>query len=475
MATPASGTPRTGIESQTTTQVYEALSKQYSQKQKPLDRALGSIDTTRRKIDTRYEDLQNKRITIPAKQDLIDERDAFWIIYNRFQSSFSKAIKLKTGLEEGVNYLNTPLMEAQTLETIRRRDPEKHTKILEDQEKCNTQLTDLRDWQGHMTTVCNQMDKRMNNLGYSLKFFFGVVGSLTVYNAPLSSVQRGRLQLSSLPDLSKEVDDNRKVALKKKIKEIEVGITSEKLTIALEKTRESKKSQLDKVLKTGSETENDSDKDSTGGQVEEVVEVEGGILTLQDGYGAEDEVEDGMGDTPPRTGTPDLSAQGTDTSSEASGDDSGAGKPGSVQTTNPTPQPKSTSTSQKPNGGSEATGSDKSGKQGSTSKSTSTSDASKGSSVTTPIVTTNKPQPTTKSQSFVDVARPSSGATNSGTSVKPTMPPRRPPTLEGAKGGSTTGSLSKGEKQQSPTPSSKNKSPTTGSNSPTDSNSTTSS
>lgn len=188
----------------TTSQVYSSLVTDYNAQRSTVANTCDTIEQERGKIDTRYALLDSKRVTPPPQQKLNDEYNKYFDTYSKLELQREKAFKLEGDLVDGMKHLNRPPLNADTMETIKRTNPELHALVEQNYKVCRTSFNDLSEKWGDISILQQRMSERLITLGNSLKYFKGIIDN---GGKPLSYTQRAILAAYAPPKPNRPTEE----------------------------------------------------------------------------------------------------------------------------------------------------------------------------------------------------------------------------------------------------------------------------
>jgi hypothetical protein len=193
----------------TTSQIYDSLKNAYNQQHIEIATTCSSIDQQRSEVDTRYAALNSERVSPPQQNMLKEEYNRYFAVFTSLAVKKEGAVALERDLHDGMEYLNRPPLQVDTMETIRRNNPDLYAQVQKDYENCMKSFRSLKEWWGQISVLRERMDGRLSVLGTSLKYFNALVenggkplpfyslGLTALFSAPTPQTTTSRASTSS--------------------------------------------------------------------------------------------------------------------------------------------------------------------------------------------------------------------------------------------------------------------------------------
>lgn len=161
----------------TTTQVHTALKALYDKEFAGLESAADSIEQTRGRIDTRYSELDSGKVTPPSKEELDREYARFYKVFAQLTGKKEEAQTLENDLDDGRRYLDRPALDAETLESIKRRNPTMYEQAKTDEATCIEHFKAIQTMWGRVSNLRGRMEARLRTLSSSLAYFQAITAN----------------------------------------------------------------------------------------------------------------------------------------------------------------------------------------------------------------------------------------------------------------------------------------------------------
>ncbi len=172
----------------TTSDVYVSLSQMYSDQQKQIAQNCADIDMLKGDIETAYNALDTKRVKPPSEQVLAEKSKHYFASIVAMEKQREAALALEKELSDGMNYLNRPPLNAETMETIQRSNPDLCSSVRKEYSICMENFSNIQQWWGTISNYRIRMDDRLPQLRKSYTYFDAIARNK---GEPLSLIQRG--------------------------------------------------------------------------------------------------------------------------------------------------------------------------------------------------------------------------------------------------------------------------------------------